>query len=278
MTEPTTRFSIVPLVVTLDKRLGHAAKIVLVLLSSYADKDGWAWPKQSVLAEQLDLSVPTINEHLQKLAALGYIEVRQRAEDGGGARVRNMYRLVYDKYGADRNDDPDGPERRFGRAEPPIRPVLNGDKEAAELAAHAGPTVVSGTDQTNKTKRTDSVPKGTVGAKAAEQRRPGTRYGLFIDAVRELGLEYATNGRDATAINLSDHDPVQIARAYHALLQHKWGPDWLQKGPTLTSMIPAMNSWLNRRGKQYEVTGQVVNMDRPVSEDERRRVMDELEC
>jgi hypothetical protein len=88
-----------------------------------------------------------------------------------------------------------------------------------------------------------SVPNGTA-------KRP-TKYGQFIDGVKNRGREYLTSPTDAKAVNQANMDPDRLAEAYVALLDGKWGDDFTRRQP-LREIIPRMGAWFNRPGKQTQ--------------------------
>jgi hypothetical protein len=97
-----SRFGIVPASVFDDERMDAGLIAVLLLLSTYADRHGWCWPKQETLARQLRLSRTTTNGYVKRLVELGYVESR---------RERNgcCYRLLYDRCRPDRHQMSAGP-------------------------------------------------------------------------------------------------------------------------------------------------------------------------
>jgi len=79
-----------------DARVGPAALRVLVGLSSYADRDGWAWPKQRTLAERLGISRQAVGRQLHKLAVYGYIAIEAQPTRASGARRALRYRVCFE--------------------------------------------------------------------------------------------------------------------------------------------------------------------------------------
>ena len=69
------RFAITPARAVEDKRLGDAAYRVLACLGTYADKDGWCWPKTETVAERLGITRQAVQRSRRQLAQLGYLEI-----------------------------------------------------------------------------------------------------------------------------------------------------------------------------------------------------------
>lgn len=71
-------------------------KILLLVLSEYADDRDCAWPSQDVLAEEVEVSLSTLRRALRRLQVLGLIEREDRwvmDERGDTHRATNVYRL-----------------------------------------------------------------------------------------------------------------------------------------------------------------------------------------
>lgn len=77
-----------------DPELPLQAKAVYALLATYADDDGRdsCYPRQETMAEQLGVSVDTIQRHLAVLVEAGVVEVEPRFRPDGG-RSTNDYQL-----------------------------------------------------------------------------------------------------------------------------------------------------------------------------------------
>jgi hypothetical protein len=58
-------------------------KLIAILLADWADEDGYAWPRQSVLAERAGVSLRTMVRRLQEIERLGLLTIKhQRRQDG----------------------------------------------------------------------------------------------------------------------------------------------------------------------------------------------------
>jgi hypothetical protein len=79
-----------------DVRMGASALRMLVALGTYADREGWCWPKQRQLSERLGVSQQAVSKALRDLAGHGYIEVQDQFDGATGARLSSRYRLVMD--------------------------------------------------------------------------------------------------------------------------------------------------------------------------------------
>lgn len=84
------RFSIVQARAVKDERITDAQLRVLNALGMYSDKDGWCWPSQSTLAEDIHRSRQTVNGYIAELVDLGYVEKHKRFDNS----IR--YRLLFD--------------------------------------------------------------------------------------------------------------------------------------------------------------------------------------
>jgi len=85
--------SILPVSAFLDQGISLPALRILGLLGNYADKDGRCFPSQSTIAKRLGLSRTTVNYHLKKLCALGYLETERRT-DKTGSETSCLYRII----------------------------------------------------------------------------------------------------------------------------------------------------------------------------------------
>jgi DNA-binding MarR family transcriptional regulator len=67
-------------------------KLLAILLADWADPDGYAWPRQSVLAERAGVSMSTVTRSLRSLQQAGLLSVvHTRRRDG--RQGSNCYRL-----------------------------------------------------------------------------------------------------------------------------------------------------------------------------------------
>jgi DNA-binding Lrp family transcriptional regulator len=86
--------SIVPEVAIDDIRMGHAALRMLVALGTYADQQGWCYPKQKTLSDRLGISRQSVSAALRELAEMGYIEIHAQYSQATGSRIESRYRIV----------------------------------------------------------------------------------------------------------------------------------------------------------------------------------------
>lgn len=77
-----------------DTRVGASALRMLVALGTYADAEGWCWPKQRQLAARLGVSRQAVSKALRDLAAWGYIEIHEQYDEASGSQIASRYRLV----------------------------------------------------------------------------------------------------------------------------------------------------------------------------------------
>lgn len=76
--------------------VSRAHKILLILLSEYADDEDVAWPSQDTLADVLECSVSTVRRTTRDLEVWGLLERAERwvmDDDGNPHRASNVYKL-----------------------------------------------------------------------------------------------------------------------------------------------------------------------------------------
>lgn len=85
-------WGVIPGEVFHDQELTAAAKLLYLVLSSMAHKDGYCWPSNETLAAEMDLSKRRVRELLSKLQERGYIRIEvQRNEGTQEVERRNIY-------------------------------------------------------------------------------------------------------------------------------------------------------------------------------------------
>lgn len=88
------RFSIIQGRAVVDPRITNAQFRTLGALGMYADKNGWCFPSQSTVGDDLGKSRQTVNEDIAALVEYGYVEKDSVTLPGNQIRMR--YRLLYD--------------------------------------------------------------------------------------------------------------------------------------------------------------------------------------
>jgi DNA-binding transcriptional ArsR family regulator len=135
----TGRFSRLPAAAVVDRRASAEAVRVLGLLGCYADKDGYCWPAVTTLARRLGLHRTTVQRHLRKLEALGYVDRAETMRASRGGWGRNRYRLSYPDFAtSSAADSPEelGPEQDKGKEpKPASEPQSSIECDAAPRAA-----------------------------------------------------------------------------------------------------------------------------------------------
>lgn len=98
---------------------------MLISLSSYADRDGYAWPAIQTIADEIGCARETVSRALSVLASRGYVE-KETTRQTGARRTRsyNTYRLVrdvqYDMFDGMKRDEGGHTDRDEGcHSEPP---------------------------------------------------------------------------------------------------------------------------------------------------------------
>lgn len=89
------RLSILPSRAMFDKRMTPMSLLVLGMLCTYADREGWCFPSQSTLSKLLGISRRTVNRHVGNLTKWGYLTSEQRTRENGSL-TSNLYRVMYD--------------------------------------------------------------------------------------------------------------------------------------------------------------------------------------
>jgi len=93
------RFSIIPARAVDDPELGLAALRVLNLLGTYGDKAGWCFPAMTTMAERLGVTRQAVQQQVNQLVKLGYLEKRERFNVNNGkpkGQTSNLYRILFD--------------------------------------------------------------------------------------------------------------------------------------------------------------------------------------
>lgn len=84
-----------------DRRMGASALRVLVALGTYADSDGWCWPKQRQLAARIGVTRQAVSRALLELESYGYIEIHRQHDEATGSQIASRYRVVMEFVLAD---------------------------------------------------------------------------------------------------------------------------------------------------------------------------------
>ncbi len=92
MEEQRSYWGVIPGEVFHDKELTAAAKLLYLVLSSMAHKNGYCWPSNETLAAEMALSKRRVQQMLGQLQDRGYIRVSvQRAEGTNEVERRYIY-------------------------------------------------------------------------------------------------------------------------------------------------------------------------------------------
>lgn len=84
------RFAVIPAAWLEREDMDPASIVVLCVLASYANRDGWCWPRQDRIAKVARRSQPWVAEAIKRLTDAGLIETK-RTQTG------NKYRLLLDR-------------------------------------------------------------------------------------------------------------------------------------------------------------------------------------
>jgi DNA-binding transcriptional ArsR family regulator len=132
-------FAALPSDLVRDPSLPVAAKGVLLVLSSYANRDNECWPGIETIAGAIGLSGRQTQTHLRRLEQDGYvITVRRKSERGGN--LPNVYKLNFNRWGSGQKEESCTPPRK--------NPSPPGEASITTLVKPTSPKQ----DQANKTK------------------------------------------------------------------------------------------------------------------------------
>jgi DNA-binding transcriptional ArsR family regulator len=223
---------------------------VLTELSTYADSDGWCYPKQSTIGANLGgISRSAVAQHLAKLVKLGYIEV-QAQHGADGSQVANLYRVVLDT--------------------PPVRPLANGGALGNELTGGVRPLANAKNRPTEQTKTDLARALDHVEAKEPEPtpKKPRARQlrDDYFDAIVACFGQASTKSRAAMYAQVAGEllaakaEPGQVALAHAELMRRGW------ENPTPIAMVKHWDDLLasakpRRRGTNYD---KIAERDREV--------------
>lgn len=87
-------FARVPTGAISDLRVGDRELRVIAAIAKYADKDGWAYPSEKKLGDDLGVTRTAIHRQINKAVAHGYIKRSRRTKPTGGYSS-NLYRVIF---------------------------------------------------------------------------------------------------------------------------------------------------------------------------------------
>jgi hypothetical protein len=90
------QFSIVQGRAVTDRRVSDSVFRTLSALGMYADKNGWCFPKQGTLGEDVGKTQQRVSEDILTLSKLGYVQIVPQYDPITNARMQNKYRLLHD--------------------------------------------------------------------------------------------------------------------------------------------------------------------------------------
>jgi hypothetical protein len=91
-----SRFAVVPTAWVRSKELTGSDKLVLVALAAFADSRGYCWPSVARLAEEIGMSVRSVQYSLKRLAELGVVVVKRRVDEAGDYTTNGYWITGYD--------------------------------------------------------------------------------------------------------------------------------------------------------------------------------------
>jgi hypothetical protein len=133
-------FAIVPEFVLYADISANAVRLYAVL-RRHADREGTAFPSRSRMAEQMHISVDTLDRAMRELVGLGAVEIEKRRVEGTKEADTNLYRLRSLRPGS-RTDaatgsrtDAEGVAARMRQEVEPSNESYWNEREPAEAAA-----------------------------------------------------------------------------------------------------------------------------------------------
>jgi hypothetical protein len=90
------RFSVIPQKAVRDLRITDSQLRTLSALGMYGDKNGWCFPKQATLGEDVGKNQQNISKDIIALVNLGYLQSFPQYDPVTNARMQNRYRIVFD--------------------------------------------------------------------------------------------------------------------------------------------------------------------------------------
>lgn len=92
------QFAIIPARALDDTRFDKNERYLraLLILGTYADRDGWCYPGLKLISERLGVTRPTASKTMQDLADWGYLMIVHRPGKDGEGNQSNMYRIIHD--------------------------------------------------------------------------------------------------------------------------------------------------------------------------------------
>lgn len=210
------RFAAVPTAAVRDPRVSKEQFRTLAELSTYADAEGWCWPRQRVMAEHLGITRQTVNAHLKAMETLGYVEIQaQHREDGG--RRENRYRVVLDT--------------------PPVNPEPDKGCQTQELQGMSAPEATARTPQEN------TPEEHPTGAAAPRKRNP--LFDALVTAFGEASTPTRASFYGATVRELKQAEatPEQVIQARAEMARRGW------TNPTPKAMLEHWDDLLGSRAK-----------------------------
>lgn len=226
-------FAMVHAAVIDDKRVGASELRMLVALGTYADGEGWCWPKQKSLALRLGISRQAVSKALRDLADHGYIEIHEQHDEATGSRLSSRYRVILDfVLPAEQRRTPQ-PEIAGGQRQiaAPATSALHAPQPQELRPPQRDVAAIEELDQKNKP-REQTQRKG-----AAPAERAPTPSGRVIDAVRAGGAEITMRPQDHKALKDSGADPEAVAEAYCAIFHGTWGDEFCRRNLSVQFVI-----------------------------------------
>ncbi len=104
-----------------DGRENHLR--ALMVLGTYADRDGWCYPKLRTVADRLSIAKSTMSMVMSDLSKWGYLLIVHQVNDETGAQMQNKYRILFDgELPAEFDKSLQTPVQQSSvNAEPPVR-------------------------------------------------------------------------------------------------------------------------------------------------------------
>lgn len=213
------KYAILPAKAATDPRLGDAAIRVLVVLGTYANRDGYCRPSQSSIAQAIGKSRTAVTHAIRELVEAGYLRKVRCFNDITKAEVASDYWLIFPD---------DAPEPGTPPCEVSSHPLL-ADRHTPPVAQLTPPCELTSHKRTqgertqvNDPGRGRARARVPVDVSGTDGQQPD-RAARLCTLLQARGVPFELRRWDREAVNSSALDVAAIADCYTALYQGEFG-------------------------------------------------------
>ena len=250
MEEQKSYWGVIPGEVFHDQELTAAAKLLYLVLSTMAHRNGYCWPSNEALAAEMNLSRRRVQELISKLQKRGYIRVSFRRA-GGDRKAERRYiycGLFVGKEPPPPSGEDDAPEEAPSAGELPEDPA---EPRAPACGISHVPHAESRAPSCEIPQDTHAKSRGSlIGRKdKPENIPPIVPQGTWELFERFWNAYPKKKGKDAARRAWKKLAPdMDLCRVMsEALARQKRSGDWQREGG---QFIPYPATWLN--GRRWE--------------------------